>query len=105
MRAQQAKLKSCKDDMTIAPGKRGTSAARGPEHKIISLFSLLVGAQQARQPEEKKRCWVWGRLPRPAVALLLCPDTLSKVIHGRAERAFGAERSEAVNNFAEMNFE
>ena len=33
------------------------------------------------------------------------PDTLSKVIHGRAERAFGAERSEAVNNFAEMNFE
>src|SRR5260370_21117561 len=33
------------------------------------------------------------------------PDTLSKVIHRRAERAPQAERSEAVNNFAAMNFE
>jgi len=34
-----------------------------------------------------------------------CPDTVSKVIHRRAERASPAERSEAVNNFAAMNFE
>jgi len=33
------------------------------------------------------------------------PDTVSKVIHSRAERASNAERSEAVNNFAAMNFE
>jgi len=33
------------------------------------------------------------------------PDTVSKVIHRRAERASQAERSEAVNNFAAMNFE
>jgi len=33
------------------------------------------------------------------------PDTLSKVIHSRAERARQAKRSEAVNNFAGMNFE
>src|SRR2546421_10182447 len=29
LRAQRANLKSRRDDMTIAPGKRGTSAARG----------------------------------------------------------------------------
>ena len=40
-----------------------------------------------------------GRRPRRP-----CPDTLSKVIHGRAKRASKAERSEAVNNFAAMNF-
>src|SRR5258706_287520 len=33
------------------------------------------------------------------------PDTLSKVIHSRAERASQAERSEAVNNFAAMKIE
>src|SRR5436190_4700317 len=33
------------------------------------------------------------------------PDTISKVIHRRAERASQTERSEAVNNFAAMNFE
>ena len=46
-----------------------------------------------------------GRLPRAALSESLCPDTLSKVIHSRAERASKAERSEAVNNFAAMNFE
>ena len=34
-----------------------------------------------------------------------CPDTLSKVIRSRAQRASEAERSEAVNNFAAMSFE
>jgi len=33
------------------------------------------------------------------------PDTTSKVIHGRTERASEASRSEAVNNFAPMSFE
>ena len=34
-----------------------------------------------------------------------CPDTVSKVIHGRTERASEAARREAVNNFAAMSFE
>ena len=38
LRAQRAKLKSQRDDKTIAPGKR--SAARGCGHKMISSFFL-----------------------------------------------------------------
>ena len=37
MRAQRAKLKSCKDDETIARGKRGTSAAPGCQCKMITF--------------------------------------------------------------------
>src|SRR5579859_3970429 len=60
---------------------------------------------RAKPDLEKGKAGCGWRLPRAAVAALLCPDTLSKVIHSRAEGARQAKRSEAVNNFAGMNFE
>ena len=61
MRAQRAKLKSCKDDDISARGKRGTSAAPGYESKMISccgvaftrgggLGGLALGYYQAAPP-------------------------------------------------------
>ena len=57
LRAERAKLKSCKDDKIIAQGKRGTSAALGKRQKMISsLFSNLVWrAPQPRQTRLEKR--------------------------------------------------
>ena len=56
MRAERAQLKSCKDDKTIAQGKRGTSAALGYEPKMISLFfPIWFGAPGARQTRLEKR--------------------------------------------------
>src|SRR5262249_15506449 len=106
-RAERAKLKSCKDDTIVAQGKRGTSAALGNGQKmILSPFSNLVWRAPGTPNQiGKRRAWVWGafypgRRPRRP-----CPDTLSKVIHSRAERGRQAKRSETVNNFAGMNFE
>ena len=43
MRAKRAKPKSCRDDMILAQGQRGTNAALGSERKMIcSPFSGLV---------------------------------------------------------------
>ena len=56
MPAERAQLKSCKDDKTIAQGKRGTSAALGYEPKMISLFfPIWFGAPGARQTRLEKR--------------------------------------------------
>ncbi len=53
---ERARLKSCKDDTTIARGKRGTSAALGYEPKMISLFFPIgFGAPGARQTRLEKR--------------------------------------------------
>jgi len=59
------------DDMKVAQGKRGTSAALGKRHKMIpSLFSNLVWrAWGAPNQIGKKRGWVWvafypGRRPQ-----------------------------------------
>ena len=54
LRGERAKLKSRRDDMIIAPGKR--SAARGYGRKMISSFFLLVWRASGRaKPEEKRR--------------------------------------------------
>ena len=58
MRAQRAKLKSRRDDMIIAPGKR--SAARGCGPRMISSFFTSGLARPRRaKPEEKKEVG-WG---------------------------------------------
>ena len=79
MRAERAQLKSCKDDKTIAQGKRGTSAALGYEPKMISLFfPIWFGAPGRAKPDWKKRDWVCGgvypgrRPRRPCPGLLSC---------------------------------
>ena len=61
MRAKRANLKSCKDDMILAQGQRGTSAALGSERKMIcSPFSgFAVPPGGARQTRKK------GRLGKP----------------------------------------
>ena len=74
VRAHGAKLKSRRDDMTIAPGKR--SAARGWGHKMIcSLFSNLVCPASFRGKLDWKteRLGVGGVLPRAAIASRSCP--------------------------------
>ncbi len=53
--AERARLKSCKDDTTIARGKRGTSAALGRRYKmILSPFSNRVWRAGARQTRLEK---------------------------------------------------
>jgi len=53
MRGQRAKLKSRRDDLIIAPGKR--SAARGCGHKMIfSFFSSCLARLLRAKQEEKK---------------------------------------------------
>ncbi len=52
---EQARLKSCKDDKTIARGKRGTSAALGKRHEmILSPFSNRLWRAGARQTRLEK---------------------------------------------------
>jgi len=86
-RAEQAELKSCKDDKITAQGQRGTSAALGMRHKMIrSLVSNRVWrAPGAPNPIGNKRDWVQGgvypgRRPRRP-----CPGLLS----GRPSRGSG----------------
>jgi len=70
MRAERAKLKSCRDDMPIAQGKR--SAALGYGRKMIPSFFSSGWAQQKRaQPEEKKEVGWRGSLPRTAASAAL----------------------------------
>ena len=70
MRAERAKLKSCRDDMPIAQGKR--SAALGYGRKMIPSFFSSGWAQQKRaQPEEKKEVGWSGSLPRAAASAAL----------------------------------
>src|SRR5690348_8024142 len=85
MRAERAKPKSRRDDMLIAQGQRGTSAALGERYNMISsLFSNLVWRAGAPNQIGKKRAWVGvavypGRRPgaiaqrRPPVEVRLCP--------------------------------
>ena len=58
MRAERAKLKSCKDDIILAQGKR--SAALGCEPNMISSpFSSLAWRAAARQAREEKEILGW----------------------------------------------
>jgi len=58
MRAERAKLKSCKDDETIAQGKR--SAALGYGRKMIPSFPLRFLRASGAQNRKGKRGWVGG---------------------------------------------
>src|SRR5438270_1195204 len=63
-------LKSRRDDMTIAPGKR--SAARGWGCKMISSFFTSGLARRRRaKPEVKKEVGWGGALPRAAASAAL----------------------------------
>lgn len=75
MRAERAKLKSRRDAMTIAPGKRGTSAARGYTSKMISSFlPFRFAAPEERQTGKgEKDCG--GRLFTPGGGLPPHPIT------------------------------
>jgi hypothetical protein len=53
MRAQRAKLKSQRDDMMVAQGKR--SATLGCRRKIISSFFLLVFRTGSAENQKEKR--------------------------------------------------
>jgi hypothetical protein len=63
MRAERAKLKSCKDDEIIAQGKR--SAALGYGRKMIPSFFPSGLAHQRRAKPEDEAGW-GGSLPRAA---------------------------------------
>jgi len=70
MRAERAKLKSCKDDEIIAQGKR--SAALGYGRKVISSFFPSGFARLWRaKPEGKKEVGWVGSLPRAAASAAL----------------------------------
>ena len=70
IRAKRAQLKSRRDDMIIAPGKR--SAARGYGRKMIASFfpSGLARLRRAK-PEGKKEIGWGGSLPGAAAAAAL----------------------------------
>jgi hypothetical protein len=69
MRAERAKLKSCKDDEMIAQGER--SAALGCGRKMIpSFFPSGVARQRRAKPEGKKEVGWGGSLPRAAASRL-----------------------------------
>jgi hypothetical protein len=71
MRAERAKAKSRRDDMKVALGQRGTSAALGERYNMISsLFSNLVWRARAPNQIGKKRGWVGCDLPRAAASRL-----------------------------------
>jgi hypothetical protein len=65
------RLKSCKDDVILAQGKR--SAALGCEPKmIVSLFFLSGLAPQRAKPERKKRDFgLGGHVPRAVASAAL----------------------------------
>jgi len=58
MRVQRARLKSQWDDLKVAQGKRGTSAALGNAPKLISSFSLPVWRAASTPNRKGKRGWV-----------------------------------------------
>ena len=87
LRAQRAKLKSRRDVMIIAQGKRGTSAALGYTTKEDpSPYSCLaLPARQPAGPNRNKGSLVWrgrypGRRPRRP-----CPGLLSRCPFGAPE--------------------
>ena len=104
MRAGRAKLKSCRDDMILAQGQRGTSAALGSERKMISSPFSGLARQPAGAPNQKKGRWLrGGRYPgrRPRRS---CPGLLSMLpLRGaeRANRVGGGRSSLAVGPAAE----
>ena len=61
MRAERAKLKSCKDDDIIAQGKRSAALGCGPK-MISSFFPSGLARQGTRQTRRKKRGWVGWRV-------------------------------------------
>jgi hypothetical protein len=63
MRAERGKLKSRREDLKVALGKRGTSAALGKRHEMIpSPFSTLIWRAPWRAKSEwKKERGVWWR--------------------------------------------
>src|SRR5438132_14435471 len=65
--AKRAKLKSRRDELIIAQGKRGMSAALGCRRKMISSFFLsgLAGLRRAK-PERNKEAGCGGVFPRAA---------------------------------------
>jgi len=74
MRVKRAKLKSRRDDMIIAQGKRGTSAALGHARNIYpSPFSWCTapGYSPARYTRKKGRLGVGCPLPRAAASAAL----------------------------------
>ena len=71
MRAKRAILKSCKDDMIIAQGKR--RAALGHGRKMIpSFFPSGFACRGRSKPEGKKEVGWLGTLPRRWPGLLYC---------------------------------
>ena len=82
MRAQRAKLKSRRDDMIIAQGKRGTSAALGYGSKMISSFFLRVWRARARRTRRKKEVRWCAPLPRAAAAAALPWATIMPPLPG-----------------------
>jgi hypothetical protein len=94
MRAERAKLKSCKDDEIIAQGKRATSAALGygPE-MIFSFFPSGLARLERAKPEGDKEVGCGGLYPgrrpqRPCPGLLSgggkgVTSKCSTLLHGR----------------------
>ena len=69
MPVQQARLKSRRDDLIVAPGKR--SAARAYGRKLISSFFLSgLARRRHAKPERKKEIRWDGALPRAAASRL-----------------------------------
>jgi hypothetical protein len=81
MRAQRAKLKSWRDDMIIAPGKRSAARGCGPR-MISSFFSSGLARLRRAKPEEKKEVR-WGvSLPRAAASVALPWATIRPPLRG-----------------------
>ena len=73
MRAERAELESRRDEMIIAQGKRGTSAALGCGSDLIpSFFPSGLARLRRAKPEGKKEGEWGGVLPRAAASRLRC---------------------------------
>ena len=77
MRAQRAQLKSRRDDVIIAQGKRGTSAALGCGLKNFLFFPFGLAHRRRAKPKGKKKrrgSVALGNLPkkprRPAACFI-----------------------------------
>jgi hypothetical protein len=70
MRARRATLKSRRDDMIVAPGKR--SAARGNGRTmIVAFFPSVLARQRRAKTEGKKEVGLGGVSPRAAASAAL----------------------------------
>jgi hypothetical protein len=69
MRVQRAKLKSCKDDVIIAQGKRSAALGYGPK-MIFSFFPSGLARLRAKSEGKKEVEW-GGPLPRAAASAAL----------------------------------